>query len=163
MDLKELLLERYEDAQGQMRAYDYGTDEYTRLERESQKLLDQLIKLEEGETKLKIEQLKIEASASENEKARTHEKEMAEESFNQKYESDYKIESMRHDHNMDIERLKRKENASRIAIEVGKILIPTVVPIVAYNLFQKRILKFEETGRLSSTAARELHLPKFFK
>lgn len=51
----------------------------------------------------------------------------------------------------------------KVALELGKVIVPTLITIGAYNTFQKRVIKFEETGRLVSTASRELHLPKFGK
>lgn len=51
----------------------------------------------------------------------------------------------------------------RTCLDMAKIVVPVVVPIMAYNIFQERVLKFEETGRITSTAGRDLHLPRFMK
>lgn len=163
MNLKEKLLEEYDDINGQMDAYDYGTDGYKRLERKGQHILDQLVCLEESEIKLKIEEMKIQAAAEEKEKDRKHETKLNDETFSRKYESDYRSESARYNHEMEVERLRRKKSGAEIALEIGKIVVPVAVPIIAYNVFQKRMLKFEEVGHISSTAGRELHLPRFFK
>lgn len=48
----------------------------------------------------------------------------------------------------------------RSVFEVVKIVLPSAITVLAYDRFQKRIMKFEETGRIVSTAGREFHLPK---
>lgn len=64
---------------------------------------------------------------------------------------------------IDLERDKMKIGWKRAAFEMAKVTVPTIVSIVAYDIFQKRVLDFEEHGRLTSTASHELHLPRFFK
>lgn len=64
---------------------------------------------------------------------------------------------------IELERKKSEISLARASFELAKVIIPPVITIVAYDVFQKRIIKFEETGRLVSTAARELHLPKFLR
>lgn len=63
----------------------------------------------------------------------------------------------------EIEKAKSDLTWKKIFVEFGKILIPSFISVWAYDRFQKRLLGFEETGRVNSTAGRELHLPKFFK
>lgn len=64
----------------------------------------------------------------------------------------------------DDEKERKKEGDSwEKVVEIAKIVVPVTVPLLAYNVFQKRVIKFEETGRLVSFAARDLHLPKIFK
>lgn len=63
----------------------------------------------------------------------------------------------------ETERKKQELTWGRVGLEMAKVVVPLMVSIAGYNVFQKRILKFEETGRISSTAGRELHLPRFFK
>lgn len=48
----------------------------------------------------------------------------------------------------------------RSIFEVVKIVLPSAITVFAYDRFQKRMLKFEETGRIVSSAGREFHLPK---
>lgn len=74
-----------------------------------------------------------------------------------------RIEDDRNKAMVEIERDKQKLTWGRVGLELGKVIAPILVSFVGYNVFQKRILKFEETGRISSTAGRELHLPKFMK
>lgn len=62
-----------------------------------------------------------------------------------------------------IEKSKLAFDWKKAGLEVVKIVIPTIITLIGYNEFQKRILKFEETGRLTSTASRELHLPHFMR
>lgn len=63
----------------------------------------------------------------------------------------------------DLEKKKSELSWQRVTFEMAKIIVPTVISIGAYEHFQRRILEFEETGRINSTAGRELHLPRFFK
>lgn len=74
-----------------------------------------------------------------------------------------KVEKEKNDDMTEMERNKQKLTWGKVGLELCKVLLPTCVSIAAYDVFQKRILKFEETGRIVSTAGRELHLPKFFK
>ena len=74
-----------------------------------------------------------------------------------------RIEEDRNKAMNETERDKQKLTWGRVGLEMAKVVIPLVVSFAGYNVFQKRVLKFEETGRISSTAGRELHLPKFMK
>lgn len=62
-----------------------------------------------------------------------------------------------------IERDKQKITIGRFAFEMARVIVPTIVTFIGYDIFQRRVLKFEETGRLTSTASRWLGLPKFMK
>lgn len=73
------------------------------------------------------------------------------------------IERIKNEKLYELEKEKSKLGWSRVAFEMTKVLLPTVVSIAAYEHFQRRILEFEENGRINSTAGRELHLPKFWK
>lgn len=74
-----------------------------------------------------------------------------------------RIEEDRNKAMNETERDKQKLTWGRVGLEIAKVVVPLVVSFAGYNVFQKRVLKFEETGRISSTAGRELHLPKFMK
>lgn len=74
-----------------------------------------------------------------------------------------RIEEDRNKAQNETERDKQKLTWGRVGLEMAKVVVPLVVSFAGYNIFQKRVLKFEETGRISSTAGRELHLPKFMK
>ena len=74
-----------------------------------------------------------------------------------------RIEEERNKAMKETERDKQKLTWGRVGLEMAKVVVRLVVSFAGYNVFQKRILKFEETGRLTSTASRELHLPKCFK
>lgn len=74
-----------------------------------------------------------------------------------------RIEEDRNKAQNETERDKQKLTWGRVGLEMAKVVVPLVVSFVGYNVFQKRVMKFEETGRISSTAGRELHLPKFMK
>ena len=73
------------------------------------------------------------------------------------------IEKKRNDDANEIEKEKQKLGWKRIGFEMAKVVVPIVVSMIGYNTFQKRVMKYEETGRISSTAGRELHLPSFMK
>ena len=64
---------------------------------------------------------------------------------------------------IEVESKKNEMTKPRMALEIAKIIVPTVLPMIAYGIFQRRVLEFEETGRINSTAGRELHLPRFMK
>lgn len=74
-----------------------------------------------------------------------------------------RIEEDRNKAMNETERDKQKLTWGRVGLEMAKVVVPLVVSFAGYNVFQKRVMKFEETGRISSTAGRELHLPKFMK
>lgn len=74
-----------------------------------------------------------------------------------------RIEEDRNKAMNETERDKQKLTWGRVGLEMAKVVVPLVVSFAGYNVFQKRVLKFEETGRISSTPGRELHLPKFMK
>ena len=74
-----------------------------------------------------------------------------------------RIEENRNKAQDETERKKQELTWGRVSLEMAKVVVPLAVSIAGYNVFQKRILTFEETGRITSTAGRELHLPKFFK
>lgn len=73
------------------------------------------------------------------------------------------IDRKKNESMLELENKKSEIGFARAAFELAKVIIPPVITLVAYDRFQKRIIKFEETGRLVSTAARELHLPKFLR
>lgn len=66
----------------------------------------------------------------------------------------------------EIERKKQELSWQRILFEYGKVFGPALLTIWAYNFLQNKVLKFEETGRITTRAGMELHLPslpKLFK
>ena len=73
------------------------------------------------------------------------------------------LERKRNDDANEIERDKQELGWKRIGFEMAKVVVPVVISMIGYNAFQKRVMKYEETGRISSTAGRELHLPSFMK
>lgn len=74
-----------------------------------------------------------------------------------------RIDEERNKEANQIERDKQNLTWGRVCLEMGKVVVPMALSLVGYNVFQKRVMKFEETGRVTSTAGRELHLPNFFK
>lgn len=62
-----------------------------------------------------------------------------------------------------LEREKLKIPWQRAALEIGKVTLPTVISLIAYGGYQRRVMKYEENGKVCSTAGRELHLPNPFK
>lgn len=70
------------------------------------------------------------------------------------------IEDARNTTQIMLENTKQKITWQKVLFEAGKILLPLTISIIHYNNAQKRILSFEEHGRIVSTPGRELHLPK---
>lgn len=67
----------------------------------------------------------------------------------------------------DLEHEKAAFDWKRAGFEVVKIVLPGAIGGGFYLLAQKRVLKFEEVGRIMSSAGHDLHLPnslfKFWK
>lgn len=63
---------------------------------------------------------------------------------------------------IELEEKKIKVPWQRTAIDVAKIVVPCVVPLIIWRKSFKEMLKFEETGRVTSNASRVLHMPKIF-
>lgn len=63
----------------------------------------------------------------------------------------------------EVERDKQKLTWGRVGFEMTKVIVPLAIQIFAFGSLQKRMFKFEETGRISSTGGREMHLPRFWK
>lgn len=89
-------------------------------------------------------------------------------------ETSREIESMRDSTMLEAENIKRTTALSveeerntisykRMWLEIAKIVVPTVIPMIAYGVYQKKVLEFEENGKITSTPGRGMHLPKFWK
>lgn len=63
---------------------------------------------------------------------------------------------------VELERDKIKVPWQRTAIDVAKIAVPVIVPLIIWRKSWKEMLKFEETGRFTSNASRTIHMPKIF-
>lgn len=74
-----------------------------------------------------------------------------------------RIEEDKNRTNAELESKKSELTWKRVLFELTKVLLPTGLSIAAYEVFQKRLLKFEETGRLTSNASKGLNLPRFWK
>ena len=61
-------------------------------------------------------------------------------------------------HAEDMEESK-KINWIQIGTDIAKVAIPSIIGVISYSIFQKRLLRFEETGTLASKASRDLSLP----
>lgn len=66
----------------------------------------------------------------------------------------------RNEAQLELEKEKKNVSKKQVLFEFGKILLTAGLSFKTYDFFQKRVLKFEETGRVCSTAGRELHLPR---
>lgn len=78
-------------------------------------------------------------------------------------EEKLKIEKEKIEKANQIEEEKLKVSWQRAALEIGKVTVPTLLSLFAYGKYQKRVMKYEETGKVCSTAGRELHLPNPFR
>lgn len=63
---------------------------------------------------------------------------------------------------LELEREKSKLDWKRAAFEMAKVLVPGFIGGAFYLKAQERVLKFEETGRIVSSAGRDLRLPNLF-
>lgn len=77
-----------------------------------------------------------------------------------------RIEENRNMAMANIEISKQDVNWKRMVLEGGKIVVPvitTVLTMIGYNLFQKRVMEYEKDGTIRSSAGRQLSLPKFMR
>lgn len=75
-----------------------------------------------------------------------------------------KLEYNKNRDTLELERLKITSMPwKRAAVEIAKVAVPTILSGGLFWLAQTRVLKFEETGRFTSTASRQLGSPKIFK
>lgn len=63
----------------------------------------------------------------------------------------------------ELEKEKQSLSKEKVIMDLVKIFGPVLLSIIAYAILQKRLLKFEENGRLCTSAAREFHMPKFWR
>lgn len=78
------------------------------------------------------------------------------------YERSEKLKNERKKAKRDKKQFVESEN-NKVKIELikgGCLIGSAVLGYIAYDMFQKRVIRFEETGKLVSNAWRELHLPK---
>lgn len=88
-----------------------------------------------------------------------------------KVQNQFEIEKMKLENQIKIEEIRAETEKNKEkpvtkmqqALEWAKVLIPTVVPIVAYGVYQRKMLEFEETGTIHTKVGREMHLPNFMK
>lgn len=64
---------------------------------------------------------------------------------------------------LDVQREINTMSKGRMVLEIAKIVVPTIVPMIGYGIFQARAFYFEKNDTLRTWTARELHLPKFMK
>lgn len=74
-----------------------------------------------------------------------------------------RIEEKRNDQAAETEAEKARLSWKKVAFEMAKVMLPAIGGWIAYDKFQTRVMKFEETGRVCSTAGREMHLPRITK
>lgn len=72
------------------------------------------------------------------------------------------IEKAKNDRLASLEEQKSKLDVKRAGFEMLKLIIPGMIGGAFYLEAQKRILKFEEFGRLTTSAGKDLHLPNLF-
>lgn len=73
------------------------------------------------------------------------------------------IDKARNESTVQLERQKQDLDWKRLGLEIAKIAVPVVVPLFVWRKSFKEMVTFEETGRFTSSASRELRLPKIFK
>lgn len=153
--LEEALLEKYERLKFILDSEPDASDEYKNAEREVNILIDKMQAFHKTNCEYfaKEEERDIEKRKNED---------MAE-LEDQKLKAHSETERERNEMTLKLEQEKQKLTWKRIAFEFGKIVVPIIGGAIVYSKAQNKVLKFEETGRITSTAGRELHLPKIFK
>ena len=61
------------------------------------------------------------------------------------------IERIKNENLYKLEQEKAKLSWQRTTFEMAKIIVPSIISIAAYDWFQRRIIDFEENGRLTTT------------
>lgn len=72
------------------------------------------------------------------------------------------LEREKNDDQIQLEVDKMKLTPGKVTFEMAKILLPLLISVGAYNIFQVRVCHLETMGKVMSFAGRELKLPKFF-
>ena len=87
-----------------------------------------------------------------------------EETYYQYTAAEYRIEkdAEKSKDMIELEKEKIKVPWQKTAIDVAKIAIPCVIPLIVWRRSFKDMLRFEESGRFTSNASRVLHMPKIF-
>lgn len=78
----------------------------------------------------------------------------------QEIEVSNKAEKKKRKTAIEVERQKSKIPWTFRAFDIVKIALPIILGSVTYGIAQKRLLKFEEEGHLTTSAGKDLHLPK---
>ena len=73
-----------------------------------------------------------------------------------------KLDEERNKSTVELERQKQSMDWKRWLLEISKVAVPTLIPLIVWRKSFLEMLKFEETGRLTTSASRELRLPKIF-
>lgn len=69
------------------------------------------------------------------------------------------IDRDRNEANAQIEIEKSSLSWKKVTFELVKVFGPVLASVVSFGVFQNRMLRFEETGRFTSSVSREMHLP----
>ena len=78
-------------------------------------------------------------------------------------EEQRKLDDVKSQRALEAEVRKASLDWKKAAVEIGKVVIPAAVSLVSISLFNEKfeqVLKFEESGRFTSTAFRLLRWPK---
>lgn len=51
----------------------------------------------------------------------------------------------------------------KVALDLIKVFGPIIISVMSYAVLQQKLLRFEETGNLSTSASKQFSLPKFWK
>lgn len=65
--------------------------------------------------------------------------------------------------NLEVEEIKSRLTPGKAAMEIAKVIVPTILTLLGYDIFQRRLMIYEKDGKIVSTAGRELHLPRFLR
>lgn len=62
----------------------------------------------------------------------------------------------------NVETSKQEIKPKRAAFEIAKVLAPVIASGILYGIYQRRMIDFEENGRITTSVGRDLHLPNIF-
>lgn len=153
--LSEALVERYQELKDLRDQWHEGTEEYEEYDKKLEQVIKEMQTYHKNDLDADIKYDEHRISEENNQAQLDLERE--------KLEEHARVERERNETTLLVEHGKQRLTWPRIAFEIAKLVVPALVSGGIYFKAQRRVLEFEENGRISSTAGRELHLPKLPK
>lgn len=154
-NLQEGLNAKFERLNERLSNLEAGSKEYLEAEKAMEKLLDQMQAFyrTSNEFWAKEEERRIQEN---------HNEQMAE-IEDRKVKDHFDIEMERAQTQLQVEKEKQKLSWKKVVFEMSKVVVPAAISAVVFFKGQERMIKFEETGRFTSSVSRESHLPNPLK